>query len=578
MKKIFVRLAIGFTTFWLVVFVIVIIALLMHETVKSDSILKITLAGPLTEQKTPRLAALFDEQHSFSIREIIESIKSAANDSRIKGLVLEVQQSTGSVASLNEIEEAMAYFRESGKWNAAFIETAGELSSGDAILALAATANEIYLAPSGQINLTGLRLVVPFFKGTLKKLEIEPYVAKRYQYKNAPDTFTENSFSIAHKESIKTLTDDLESTVAEHLAKRRKVTTEVIAKWQEASPINSKEAHEKGLVDHLAYWNTVATIAQKKAGRDDCFVSLSNYINAHTLHKNGRKIALIVGSGEIHRGNSSSLLNGGPDIGCATMVKAFSNARQQNVAGILFRINSPGGSYVASDIIRHEIELCHAQKIPVVVSMGTYAASGGYLATLGADHVVATPGTITGSIGVYAMSFATRRFWQNLLGVTFDVYATNPNAVDLWFLDPPNKRERMALDRDLDRIYQDFIVKTATARKKSSDEIDAIAKGKIWSGKSAVANGLVDELGGIEVALNRLKSLAKIKDTDDVNIIELPIDDGPFAMLQQLTSKASYFSNIRSSKLRQAINTAARWSNSDNESLLMLPKGFSVRF
>jgi protease-4 len=202
------------------------------------------------------------------------------------------------------------------------------------------------------------------------------------------------------------------------------------------------------------------------------------------------------------------------------------------------------------------------------------------LVTLGADRVLAAPGTITGSIGVFATTFATRRFFRDFLGVTFGVYATDPDAVVVSFLDPPSKRERAAVDQDLDRIYADFVDKTAKARNKSVAEIQAAAQGRVWSGTAALAHGLVDELGGMEVALARLKELAGIAAESDVKLLELPAVAGPLAVLQELVGDSSSLARgrIESSELRSLLTAAQRLSRAPGESTLALPPGFAVRF
>lgn len=577
LKKILTWIAVSFTALWVLLFVGLLLAGLLHEPVKKNSVLRVTLTGSFTEREAPRFSSLLGGTDSVSLRALTESIRSAATDPRIKGLVLEVQQPELSAAGINELEEAMAAFRQSGKWNTAYLESAGELSPGDAEFAAALTASRVILSPAGEVNLAGVRIIVPFFKNALDKLEVEPFVAKRWDYKTAPNSFTNTGFTAAHKEELKGLADDIAGILVDHIAARRQVDAAVVRGWMASGPQTAEVALQQKMVDELAYFDRVRDAARTASGRDDSFVSLSTYAPARRLHQSGPRVALIVGEGTIHRGKSSSPLAGEADMGSDTIVRAFRDARDQKVAGILFRVDSPGGSYVASDVIRREVELTRQKKIPIVVSMGHYAASGGYFVSLGADRVVADPGTITGSIGVFAVSLATRRFW-NMLGVTFDEYQSAPEAVSLDFLDPPKGRERAALEGDVDRIYKDFVGKVAKSRGKTYDEIHAVAQGRVWSGRSALARGLVDELGGAEVALARLKELAGIPKGEDVTLVELPEPEGPLAMVQEFLSARARAEVRLPGELGRAAAALSRVLASPGDHLLSLPPGLEVRF
>jgi protease-4 len=576
-KKILTWIAVSFTALWVILLVGLVLAGLFHESVKKNSILRVVLTGSFTEREAPRFSSLLGESDATSLRGLTESIRSAAKDPRIKGLVLEVQQPQLPGAALTELEEAMAVFRQSGKWNTAYLESAGELSPGDAEYAAALTASHVILSPVGEINLAGVRVIVPFFKNALDKIEVEPWVAKRWEYKTAPNSFTHTGFTAAHKEELKGLADDIAGVIVDHVAARRRVDAAVVKGWMASGPQTAEVALHDKMVDELAYFDKVRDAAQAAAGRDDPFVSLSTYARARRIHQSGPRVALIVGEGTIHRGKSSSPLTGDADMGSETIVRAFRDAREQGVSGILFRVDSPGGSYVASDVIRREVELTRQKKIPIVVSMGRYAASGGYFVTLGADRVIADPGSITGSIGVFAAALATRRFW-NMLGVTFDEYQSAPEAVALDFLDPPKSRERSALEADVDRIYKDFVGKVAKARGKTYDEIHAVAQGRVWSGRSALAHGLVDELGGAEVALARLKELAGIPKDGDVTLVELPEPEGPLAMLHGLLSAHARAEVVLPGELGRAASALSRVLAAPGDHLLSLPPGLEVRF
>ncbi|HET6343758.1 MAG TPA: S49 family peptidase, partial [Myxococcota bacterium] len=397
--------------------------------------------------------------------------------------------------------------------------------------------DEVILSPPGEINLTGLRAEVPFFKETFERVGVQPYTEQRYEYKNFANTFTQTGFTPPHKEALKGVLDDLQQTLLEIIAEGRDVDVPTARTWVSQAPFSADAALEDKLVDRLAYWDEVVEDAKRVAGRDEPFMEADSYGARRALTAGGVRLALIIGAGEINRGESGSGGMGAPDgIGSDTFAQAFRDARQDGVKGVLFRIDSPGGSYIASDLIRREVELTRKAGIPVVVSMGNTAASGGYFIAADADAIVAEPGTITGSIGVFAASFAVRQALHRWLGVNFDTYETLPHAGSLNWLDPPSDADRARFSQTVDRIYKDFVTKVAAGRHKTYDEIHAVARGRIWSGRQAVQNGLADELGGMETALEALRRLLKLADDQEVHLTLYPEPENALAMLRNLLS------------------------------------------
>ena len=589
MKKILRCLMISWSIFWLMVVVsAVVMAVVGKPRVKSNSILLITLRDQVKEAGAATLGGLFSETGTPPLLALTSAIRNAANDARIKGLVLRVEDPVVGGSQIEEIEGAMADFRKSGKWNVAYIDSAGELGPGDAAFATAVTADNVTLAPSGEINLAGLSVTVPFLKGTLNKLEIEPEFEKRYEYKTAVNTFTQTGFTDAHKESIKSLADDVQDAIVQHLSGRRKVTPEAVWQWIRGGPHAAEQARTLGMIDRVGYWDAIADEAKRISGRDThFFIDVADYVGVVKLHTSGPTIGVVHAVGEIHRGEGNPAL--GPrehTIGADTMIEAFRAARDAEVKGIVVRVDSPGGSYVASDLIRREIEACREAKIPVVVSMGNYAASGGYFIAMGADYVVAQPSTITGSIGVFGGVFATRAFFENFFGVTFGTYETVPESFNITKIDGMDDEEKQQLSAVLDRIYRDFVTKAADARKKTYKEIDAVAKGRVWTGRAAIANGLVDELGGFETAVSRVKELAKVPAGSDVTLREFPAPETPLEAVTRMLSpsgRAAAASALAAEtvaatvpkRLREAWGTIERASQRPGDTLLALP--FDVR-
>ncbi len=532
-------LALGWVGLWVVAGLVLFIALLAADPMPDKAVLRVELDGELPEQRPPPLAALFDEDPPLVLRDVTRSIRAAADDPRIVGLVLDIKEPELSLAQIDEIAEAMEVFEKSGKWQRGFLETAGELSPGNRHYLLAALTGHVTLAPPGEIGLAGLRAEVPFIRGTLDKLHVTPSFDQRYAYKTAANMFTEKGFTKAHAESVKVLVDDLQDQFVAMVAARRKQDPKAVRAWLEDGPYGSEEAKQRGIIDEVAYWDQLLgearTLAElEEDDEDEPFVSVAVYSQNIPPKPTAGRLALVVGEGAIVRGEGRSGFDGEAVMGSDKVAQALRDARQDEVKGVLLRVDSPGGSYVASDLVRREVELTRKQGIPVVVSMGSLAASGGYFISMDADAIFATPGTLTGSIGVYGGSFALRGFFQDWLGITFEVYDALPEGSAISSLDGPDARELEKRKLTLDRIYEDFVGKAAIARKKTRDELHAVAQGRVWTGRQAKDVGLVDELGGFHAALRKLKVLAGLDADATIELAEYPQPEGLLASLGHL--------------------------------------------
>ncbi len=486
-----------------------LISSFMGPSIKTGSVIHLTFNGALTELPRQDLRSMLMGKQTLSLFSTAAAIRKAAEDEDIKGLFLEIKNPEMGFAQLQEIESAMAVFRASEKWSAAFLESAGEFSRGDGAYALAAMTDKIVLAPPGDVALLGLRAEVPFVKGLLDKLKVSAHVEQRHGFKNMANMFNQENFTDQHRLALSELLDDLQMQLVEHVAARRTKTIAEVQAWVNGGPVGAAEALEMGMVDTLGYWDSIHVEIMKLCEDDDeRFISLAEYIEgSDAKFDSGKKIALITGEGSIHRGSSAGGMDS-PSIGSDTFARALSDARKDEVAGILIRIDSPGGSYIASDLVRREVKLCKDAGIPVVVSMGNVAASGGYFIAMEADHIVAERGTITGSIGVLAILPALREFYQSFLGVTFDTYETGAMAGTFSTLDPPGPPQSKDNSDAKERIYPDFVTKAASGRGKTYDEIHEIAQGRVWSGDDALEKGLVDELGGTFTALSAVAQRA----------------------------------------------------------------------
>ncbi|MBI5507414.1 MAG: S49 family peptidase [Deltaproteobacteria bacterium] len=518
-------------------FVLIALALVIGPGVPQKSVLHLRFAGRLRETAEPDLFSMLKTDKPVSLATVTDSVRRAAHDDRVVGLILDVRAPEVGMTDVQAIAQAMETFRAAGKWNVGFLETAGEFDRGDAAYGLATAADTVVLSPPGDVNLVGLRAEVPFLKGTLERLRLQVHVDKRYEFKNAPNSLTESKMTAPHREALRALVDDIQEDLTLHLATRRKVPVETVAEWYAAGPFTADEAAKKGLVDQLGYFDSVLAEAEKVAGREQPLIELGAYAASGQLHHRGPEVALIYADGEIMRGESGG--GDSPTAGSDTLTQAFRDARQAEVKGVLFRINSPGGSYVASDLVRREIEVTRAAGVPVVVSMGSLAASGGYFMAIGADRIFAESATITGSIGVFAVSLGARAFFEHWLGVTFDSYDATPNADFFSQLDPPAAARKARMGTFLDRIYEDFVTKTAAGRNLAHDAVDKVAHGRVWSGRAAKRLGLVDEVGDSEAALTALKGLIGVGADAEVSLQVFPKPKSPLALLSEILDESA---------------------------------------
>ncbi len=472
------------------------------------------------------------------VRDVVEALQKASHDDRVKGLVARVGQSGVRLAQVQEVRDAIIAFRASGKPAIAYAETFGEVSPGNSSYYLATAFDTIYLQPSGDVGLTGLMYEQPFVRGTLDKLGIVPRLEGRKEYKSYRYMFTERKYLPPHREAIAQVMESQFSQIVTGISAARKLTTDQVRLLINEGPFFGKQAVDAKLIDGLEYRDEVYEKIKGKAGAKAEVLPLAAYgKRAGSPYEKGTTVALIYGVGGIIRGkNAYDPASGEILMGSDTIASAIREAvEDDDVKAILFRIDSPGGSYVASDTIWREIINAKKAGKPVIASMGGRAASGGYFIAMAADKIVAQPGTITGSIGVFGGKMITTGFW-NKLGVTWDEVHTSKNA-DAWTQTKdftPAQRARFA--QWLDRVYDDFTDKVSQGRKLSKEEVEKIAKGRIWTGEDAKRLGLVDELGGYPVALRLVRIAAKLPENAPVRLKVFPEKKSLFAFVSDLKS------------------------------------------
>jgi protease-4 len=506
-------------------------------TVPVATVLELQIEEPLPESVPETdLASAFGGSKT-TVRDVVDALEKGAGDKRVKALVVRIAGSPGSFAQVQELRDAVKAFRKSGKKAVAYADTFGEFSGANGAYYLASAFDEVYVQQSGDIGLVGLSQETPFAREAFDKLGIQPQISKRYEYKNAPNTYTEKGYTPPHREATEKYLGSLQGQMLRGIAEDRKLTVEGVQALVDRAPLMAHEALKEKLVDGLAYRDEVLAKVKKAAGEDAELLYLSKYLKrAGRPHDTGSsKIALVYGVGEVDRGRShGNPLQGGGNMGADTVAAAMRKAiEDDSVKAIVFRVDSPGGSYVASDTIRREVQRAKEAGKPVIVSMSGLAASGGYLVSMDATRIVAQPGTLTGSIGVFGGKFVTAGLWEKL-GVNWDTIALGKMAT-LTSSDAPYTPEQQArIEAMMDRIYQDFTTRAAAGRKLPLEKLQAIARGRVWTGEDAKALGLVDALGGLPTALKLAKEQAKLPADKEVRVEVFPRPKSPGEMVAEL--------------------------------------------
>ena len=530
--------------FCLIIFSMIVVEDAAIAPVPERVVLELNLEKRIVEHvpQDPFAQALELKEGPTVLRDVVEALERARHDSRVIGLVAKVGATPMGMGTIQELRDALLAFGESGKFALAFSESFGEFGPGNGAYYLATAFDEIYLQPSGGIGLTGLTYESAFLRGTLDKLEVEPRLFQREQYKNMADSFTRRGFTDAHREALATVMESHFDQILEGIASRRGMGIPELTAAIDAGPMRASAAVSLGLVDSLVYRDQVFDLVRDRSEGAD-LLYLHKYLDrAGRLHDEGPTIALIYGVGNIHRGHSEyDPLGQSGSMGSTTVAASLRAAtRDEEVVAILFRVNSPGGSYVASDVIWREVSRAREMGIPVVVSMGDVAGSGGYFVAAPASRIVAHPGTITGSIGVVAGKMLTRAFWQQHAGITWDAVSTSANA-GIWSgLNDYSPEQKRLIEHFMDDTYADFTGKVAQGRGMDLDAVLASAKGRIWTGEDALERGLVDALGGYTVALRVARAEAGLEPDAAITLTVFPREKEPIeVILEELMQEGS---------------------------------------
>ncbi len=554
-----VLLIIGGILFALLLVAVIGFALIANSLGKPDvpenSVLVLNVSGSLPDYNPPDpMGKFFGVESAESFSSLLTQIRKAKVDKRVGAILLDVDSSGIGWGKADELREAIKDFKASGKPVYAFMEMGMNKE-----YYIATAADKIYLPPSGDLFINGFAAQAMFFRGSLDKLGVEPQFLKIGKYKNAPDQYTEKEMTDGQKEVTNAILDDYYNRVVTAIAESRKKSPEDVKAMIDNAPFNAKQAQSQGLIDEALYRDEVYEKLKNQLGykEEDKLrtISSNDYrdITADSLGlNNGEKVAVIYASGGISSGKSSNSPVGGQSVGSDTIVQALTEATEDTtIKAIVLRVDSPGGSALASDVIWHAIEKAKEKK-PVVVSMGDVAASGGYYIACNANKIIAEPSTVTGSIGVFLGKPVLKGFYD-WIGVNTQ-YTTRGKNAGLFREDQKWEGDELAkMTEQMNSIYFDnFVPKVAKGRNKTVEEINAIGQGHVWTGFQAKQNGLIDEFGGLEKAIDVAKELASLPADKDVKRIAYP---KPVPFLEKIfgSGEDTTFTKTEEQKAQEAV-------------------------
>lgn len=514
------------------IILVLIIGAVMDDgvvTVKEGSVLHINMNLPVTEREVENplegIPVAPGPASSIGLVEFRKAVEQAATDENIRGIYLELDNLQAGITSVEELRNTILAFRESGKFVVAYAKYYSEPA-----YYLASAADEVHMHPEGDVEFNGLAANLTFFKGTFEKLEIEPQIFRVGDFKSAVEPLTREDMSEENELQLRALITSVNSYLLENVASSRNLSPDSVQRMNNNYLVrSSQDAVRYGLVDHLSYKDQLLKALSENSGKDAGdepeLISYQKYQDSFVSDLTSKnKIAMIVAAGDIVSGKGDFASVGGEKFS-----KEVRKAREDdNVKAIVIRINSPGGSFVASDVIWREVALAAEEK-PVIASMGDAAASGGYYIAMACDTIVANPTTVTGSIGIFSILFNLKGFLNNKLGITTDAVTTGEFS-NMYTSDRPlTARERSIIQNEIEASYNTFIAKAARGRNMSEDAIREVASGRVWSGIKAKEIGLVDVLGDTREAVRLAAEAAGI--ADDYRVTYQPPQESFLDML-----------------------------------------------
>ncbi len=507
--------------------------------VMPNSVLKIDMASTIVDAPSNKVGQFDFAMRSFTpsntLLEVLRAIEVARDDVNIRGIYINYTGEGGiGIAQAEEVRAALEQFKESGKFIVAYNANYSHLG-----YYMASVADEIYINPEGMFDWCGLSGTVMFYKGLLDKLDIEVDILRHGTFKSAVEPFMTDRMSPANRHQMETYVNSLWNVLLDGISSSRGVSKELLKQYANTLAVSSPEkAEELGFVDGVIYEDQVMDRIRELSGEyisaKQEMVSMHDYIMASAMtgkRISRNKVAIIYADGSIEDGTNAKDV-----VGDATVAKQLANARRDDdVKAVVFRINSPGGSALASEVMWREVELLREEK-PVIVSMGNYAASGGYYIACNADMILADRSTLTGSIGVFGMMLNLDKTLKNKLGLTTDVVKTGPHADFGSQYRGLDSSERAFMMNYIERTYKTFVGHVADGRNMSYEAVDAIGEGRVWLGTDAKEIGLVDAFGGLSDAIRIAADRAGV--AENFRVYEYTELSDPFQMLMQAFSGA----------------------------------------
>jgi protease-4 len=502
--------------------------------VKDNSVLLVDLTPSISERAVEMPFSFGDySQQNLGLNDVLASIKAAAGDPKIKGIYLKSKTVSASPASAKEIRDALLDFKKSGK----FIYSYSDVYTQNGYY-MATVADKVFLNPTGDMTLRGYAFQLMFYKNLLDKLDVDVQIFRHGQFKSAVEPYFLDKMSEANREQMSTLANSLWAVFVQDVSKARKISVDQLNNIADSLLCSSPQAALKlKLVDKLAYSDEAEKMIRTKLNLGDKdkinYVSIGQYAKSLSAKENNtNKVAVMYAYGEISDGKGDS----DRGIYSETFIKEFRKVYKDNdVKAIVLRVNSPGGSALASENIWHEIENAKKAGKKVVVSMGDYAASGGYYISCNSDFIYAEPNTITGSIGVFGMVPSVQKFMKDKLGITMDEVGSNKHSVPGGLYRPLDELESQNMQASVEEIYATFTKRVADGRHLRVTYVDSIGQGRVWAGSDALQLGLVDALGNLDAAVAKAAKLASL---DKYDVAYYPAKKDWFSMIFNMKDDA----------------------------------------
>ncbi len=517
---------------------------------------------PVVEQEVEPALPFGGRASADSMAELYPAFRAARADAAVRGIAVYVEGADMGLAKAEELRRQLRGLRAAGKFVECYMDTVGEGGNGTLDYFLASACDHIQMSPAGNLNLLGMLIDSRFLRGALDKLKIDPDFNHIGEYKSAAETFTETQYTPAAARALNAVLDSLYGQIVDGVAESRRLTPEAVRGAIDAAPYTAVEAKAKGLVDRIGYADEFRDRIRRLAGGRPHLVRLESYDGGRGL--SGRRLAVIFAEGEIRRGRATAgPFSSSSSIGSEDLAETLHQvAEDDGIPAVVLRVDSPGGSALASDLILHEVERLQRRK-PVIVSMSDYAASGGYYIAARANRIVAEAATLTGSIGVVGGKFATRRFEHDILGITHDQLKRGANADLYGSTDTYTPAQTAQVERLMGQVYDLFVGHVAAGRHMTRQAVDAIAGGRVWTGADAKPIGLVDEIGGLDRAIELARQAAGIPADAAIGLEFYP---HPRSWLEM-------FRDRRDSPLPEALVQLVRALENRSPELLELPPG-----